>query len=123
MKTEVFRVLPAVLAVTLALSGTALAQGQAVTPKLAPGVKAQAGYEASSERLVVANPTPIYSDIMSSSAQTGQLDRVGEPVNVLAKVKDWDWVLVGRDGTGIGYVPTDLLMSAVHAKPTAKRTG
>ena len=119
MKTKV---LPAALVLTLALSTPILAESQAVTPKLAPGVKAQAGYEASAERLLVANPTPIFSDILSTAPQTGQLDRIGEPVNVLAKVKDWDWVLVGRDGTGIGYVPTDLLIPAAHAKPVAKKT-
>ena len=86
-----------------------------VSPKLAQGVKPQAGYEQLTERLVVANPTPIYSDILVTSPHTGELDKVGEPVNAIAKVKDWDWVLVGRDGVGIGYVSRDLLTPAKTA--------
>jgi hypothetical protein len=110
----------AALIAGLTLSANALA-ATAVSPRLAPGVKAQAGYEALSERLVVANPTPIYSDIIWTSPHTGQLDKVGEPVNAIAKVKDWDWVLVGRDGVGIGYVSRDLLTTARQKPASGKR--
>jgi hypothetical protein len=33
----------------------------------------------------------------------------GDRVDVLAKVKGWEWVLVGRDGMGIGYVSISML--------------
>lgn len=121
MKTKLLKAISAGVATTLLLSSAAFAESQAVTPKLAPGVKAQAGYVANTQHLVVANPTPIFSDITFTASQTGQLDKIGQPVNVLAQVKDWDWVLVGKDGTGIGYVPTDLLMPA-HGKAATKKT-
>ena len=95
-----------------ALASAPVSAAAPISPKLAQGVKPQAGYEQITERLVVANPTPIYSDILVTSPTTGELDKVGEPVNAIAKVKDWDWVLVGRDGVGIGYVSRDLLTTA-----------
>jgi hypothetical protein len=120
VRMQTLKGLMAGLGVSLLAATAALAQGQSVSPKLAPGVKPQAGYEATTEKLVVANPTPIFSDIMPTSSQTGQLDKIGEPVNVLAKVKDWEWVLVGKDGQGIGYVPDDLLEPAHSAKRATK---
>lgn len=120
MKIQTLDGLMAGLLVSLFAASAALAQGQAVSPKLAPGVKPQAGYEASTEKLVVANPTPIFSDITFTASQTGHLDKIGEPVNVLAKVKNWEWVLVGKDGEGIGYVPDDLLKPAGGAKRATK---
>ena len=78
--------------------------------KLAPGVvKAMEGYEMSPASYVDANPTDIYSDhYFYNSKVTGSLKR-GDKVDVLAKVKGWDWVLVGRNGTGIGYVAISML--------------
>ncbi len=38
----------------------------------------------------------------------GALKR-GDRVEVLAKVKGWEWVLIGKDGTGIGYVSISML--------------
>ncbi len=116
MRIQTLKGLMAGLVVSLLAAPAALGQGQAVNPKLAPGVKPQAGYEAPTQKLVVANPTPIFSDIMPTSSKTGDLDKIGEPVNVLAKVKNWEWVLVGKDGQGIGYVPDDLLRPAGGAK-------
>jgi uncharacterized protein YgiM (DUF1202 family) len=42
---------------------------------------------------------------------TGQVTR-GQHVDVLAKVKGWNWVLIGKDGTGIGYVTISMLSPA-----------
>jgi hypothetical protein len=81
-----------------------------ITPKLAEGVKPQPAYESVSERLLVANPTPIFSDISPYSSPVGQLEKIGQPVDAIAQVKDWDWILVGRNGVGVGYVARDLLM-------------
>ncbi len=102
---------PGDAAAATATTGATAAPGTplAAAPRLAPGVKPQAGYEAPTERLMVANPTPIFSDLDHTSAQTGRLDTVGAPVTVLAKVKGYDWLLVGKDGVGIGYVPRSLL--------------
>ena len=78
--------------------------------KLAAGVvKAMEGYETPPATYIDANPTDIYNDhYFYNTRVTGALKR-GEKVDVLAKVKGWDWVLVGRNGTGIGYVAISML--------------
>jgi hypothetical protein len=78
--------------------------------KLAPGVvKAAEGYETPATSYVVANGTSIYTDHSFYDTKiTGELKH-GDKVNVLAKVKGWEWVLVGKDGTGIGYVSISML--------------
>jgi hypothetical protein len=78
--------------------------------KLAPNVtKASEGYETEATKYIVANPTSIFSNhFYYDTKVTGELKR-GEHVQPLAKVKGYDWVLVGRNGTGIGYVPISML--------------
>lgn len=78
--------------------------------KLAPGVvKAMEGYESPPTTYIDANPTDIYNDhYFYNTKVTGALKR-GEKVDVLAKVKGWDWVLVGKNGTGVGYVAISML--------------
>jgi hypothetical protein len=54
----------------------------------------------------------VYSDHSFYGTQvTGELKR-GDHVDVLAKVKGWDWVQVGKDGTGLGYVSISMLSPA-----------
>jgi len=80
--------------------------------KLAPGVMKAEGYETPPTTYIVANSTNIYSDhSLVGDKVTGSLKR-GDRVEVLAKVKGWDWALVGRDGTGIGYVSISMLSPA-----------
>jgi uncharacterized protein YgiM (DUF1202 family) len=80
--------------------------------KLAPGVVKAAGYEAPATTYIVANSTNIYSDhALVDTKVTGELKR-GDRVEVLAKVKGWEWALVGKDGTGIGYVSISMLSPA-----------
>jgi hypothetical protein len=77
--------------------------------KIAPGVVVASGYETPATSYIVANSTNIYSDhSVYGPNVTGELQR-GEAVAALAKVKGWDWLLVGRQGTGIGYVPISML--------------
>jgi uncharacterized protein YgiM (DUF1202 family) len=78
--------------------------------KLAPGVvKAAGGYETPATTYIVANSTNVYSGhSLYDTKVTGELKR-GDHVDVLAKVKGWEWVLVGKDGTGIGYVSISML--------------
>jgi len=77
--------------------------------KLAAGVVKASGYETPATSYVVANGTSIYTDhSFYDTKVTGELKR-GDKVNVLAKVKGWEWVLVGKDGTGIGYVSISML--------------
>src|SRR5262252_2876124 len=69
-------------------------------------VPAPFGYESVTTRYVVAEPTPIYVSpyVFPGTINNTNLPR-GAAVEVLAKVKDYDWVLVGRNGVGIGYLP------------------
>jgi hypothetical protein len=87
--------------------------------KLAPGVtKAAEGYETPAATYVVANPTSVFSDhFYYNTKVTGELKR-GERVQPLAKVKGYDWVLVGKDGTGIGYVPISMLAPEGQYRPS-----
>lgn len=109
----------AVTAVTAAVTAALLNIGAAfaadVSPdslKLAPNVVKQQGYETPATTYIVANGTNIYTDHSFTGTQsTGELKR-GDRVEVLAKVKGWDWVLVGKDGTGIGYVSLSMLSPA-----------
>jgi hypothetical protein len=77
--------------------------------KLAPGVVKAAGYETVDTKYIVANGTSIYSDHAFHSMPVASELKRGERVDVLAKVKGWEWVLVGKDGTGIGYVSISML--------------
>jgi len=81
--------------------------------KLAPGVtKAMEGFETPATTYIVANPTSIFSDHSYFGTKvTGELKR-GEQVEALAKVKGYDWLLVGRNGQGLGYVPISMLSPA-----------
>ena len=78
--------------------------------KIATGVVKAPGYETPpANGYIVANTTNMFSDhALYGTDVTGQL-KLGEKVQALAKVKGWDWMLVGKDGTGIGYVPISML--------------
>jgi uncharacterized protein YgiM (DUF1202 family) len=110
----VFRArLGAVLGMTLFANSAGLA-GDVSTDslKFAPGVEKAAGYETPATTYIVANATNVYSGpSLVDSKVTSQLKR-GDRVDVLAKVKGWEWVLVGKDGTGIGYVTISMLSPA-----------
>jgi hypothetical protein len=77
--------------------------------KIAAGVVKAPGYETlPAKGYVVANSANIFSDhAVYGTDVTGQL-KLGEKVEALAKVKGWDWILVGKQGTGIGYVPISM---------------
>jgi hypothetical protein len=93
------------------LAGHAFAADiSADTLKLAPGVmKAPEGFETPAAAYVVANPTNVFNNhFYYDTKVTGELKR-GEKVEALAKVKGYEWVLIGKNGTGIGYVPISML--------------
>jgi hypothetical protein len=77
--------------------------------RFAPGVVKAAGYETIDTKYIVAIGTSIYSDHAFHSMPVGSELKRGEHVDVLAKVKGWEWVLVGKEGTGIGYVSISML--------------
>ena len=78
--------------------------------KIAAGVVKASGYETPPAKgYVVANSTNIFSNhALYGTDVTGQL-KLGEKIEVLAKVKGWDWMLVGKEATGLGYVPISML--------------
>jgi hypothetical protein len=77
--------------------------------RFAPGVVKAAGYETIDTKYIVAIGTSIYSDHAFHSMPVGSELKRGERVDVLAKVKGWEWVLVGKEGAGIGYVSISML--------------
>jgi len=89
----------------------AAAQLRAEDVKLADGVTRMSAYVAPMTKYVVANSTDIFTDVKLSGKTTGHLER-GQEVSVLAVPKDWDWLLVGRDGVGIGYIPRGVVAPA-----------
>ena len=103
------------VALTAALALAAVARAADIAPdslKLASGVAKAAGYEAPATTYIVANSTNIYSGhTFVDTKVTGELKR-GDRVEVLAKVKGWEWALIGKDGTGVGYVSISMLSPA-----------
>ena len=88
--------------------------------KFAPGVmRASEGFEtAPVQTYIVANPTSIFGNhFYYDSKVTGEL-KLGDKVQPLAKVKGYDWVLVGRNGQGIGYVPISMLAPEGQYRPS-----
>ncbi|HEV3137013.1 MAG TPA: hypothetical protein VGZ26_03900 [Pirellulales bacterium] len=102
-------------AVTVALLNIAAAFASDISSdslRLAPGVAKAQSYETPPTSYIVANPTSVYSDhSFFGTKATGELKR-GEHVDALAKVKGYDWLLVGKNGTGIGYVSISMLAPA-----------
>jgi hypothetical protein len=97
----------------LALAFHTVAMGAEIAAdklKIAAGVVKAPGYETlPAKGYIVANSTNIFSDhALYGTDVTGQL-KLGEKVEALAKVKGWDWILVGKEGIGIGYVPISML--------------
>ena len=113
MRTHDFSRLGVIFVAALLTSAAAVAGDiSADTLKLAPGVAKATGYETPATTYIVANSTNVYSGpSLVDTKVTGQLKR-GDHVEVLAKVKGWEWALVGKDGTGIGYVTISMLSPA-----------
>jgi hypothetical protein len=77
--------------------------------KLAPGVVKAAEYETTDTKYIVANGMSLYSDHGFHTIPVGGELKRGEHVDVIAKVKGWEWVLIGKEGLGIGYVSISML--------------
>jgi hypothetical protein len=96
----------------LTVTGANAADLAAGSLKFADGVVKHEAYETPETSYIVANPTNVFHDkSWFGTKVTGELKR-GERVEILAKVKGYDWVLVGKDGTGIGYVAISMLSPA-----------
>ena len=73
-------------------------------------VPAPFGYESIASKYVVAEPTPLYvSPYIYPGAVINTKLQPGTPVDILAKAKGYDWILVGKNGIGIGYLPISRL--------------
>jgi hypothetical protein len=112
------RVFSGVLAVMLAVSPVflpAVAQpagmngirlGEEVVP-------APEGYEPVTAKYVAARATDLYiSPFIWGGKVIGAQLKPGQQVEVLAKPKGYDWILVSKNGAGIGYVPLSVLSPA-----------
>jgi hypothetical protein len=76
-------------------------------------VPAPEGYEAVSAKYIAAQATDIYISpfFWGGKVRNAHLS-AGEQVPVLAKPRGYDWLLVGKNGAGIGYVPISALAPA-----------
>ena len=73
-------------------------------------VPAPDGYEMVTAKYTTARPTALYiSPFIWAGKVLGVHLNAGQPVEVLAKPKGYDWLLVGKNGTAIGYVPVSVL--------------
>ncbi len=81
--------------------------------KLAKDVTPAPAYETGeSAKFKAANTADVLSGWQVYTSKPVAGVKAGEPVEVLAKVKNYDWYLVGKNGQGIGYLPRSLLMPA-----------
>ena len=104
-----------VLALLEVLGPHAFGRASAVaSPPLQDGVvPAPFGFEAATDRYVAKETTAVYiSPFFWAGKVKGAEIKAGQPVRVLAKPKDYDWLLVGRNGNGIGYVPLSSVSEA-----------
>jgi hypothetical protein len=98
------------VAVTVALAAASAPDGIRLADKVVP---APFGYEAVTTPYVVAEPTPLYiSPYIFPGTVTNDKLQPGQPVDILAKAKGYDWILVGKNGIGIGYMPLSRLTPA-----------
>jgi hypothetical protein len=102
------------LAVTIVLllgGGYAFAQSGGLNPRLSGDiVPAPNGYEAVAVKYIVTRSTDLYiSPFIWAGKVLGVHLNAGKSVDALAKLNGYDWLLVGKNGTGIGYVPISAL--------------
>lgn len=102
----------ALLAAAAALmAGPALAQ--VVHPKLAPGVTAAPAYVAPKGDYVVTNGARLFKQpAWLPGTETGVELKRGEHPQVLGETDEGLWLLIGRNGQGIGYASRSLLCPA-----------
>jgi hypothetical protein len=99
-------------AAALLTAAPALAQ-TAVHPVLATGVMPAPQYIPAQGDYVVTNATPLYRQpVFRSGTETGVALQRGEHPKVLAETDGGLWLLIGKDGKGIGYAPRSLMCPA-----------
>lgn len=104
------------LVVSLAAAAALMAApalAQAVKPTLAPGIQAAPQYSAPQGAYVVTNGTPLFKQpAYLPGTETGAELMRGERPTVLAEAQGGLWLLIGKDGKGIGYAPRSLMCPA-----------
>jgi hypothetical protein len=96
----------------IALAPAALAQTP--SPRLAPGVMTAPDYAPPAEPYVAAANSPLYAGFNVDGPTTGKVD-FRQDLHVLAEAHDHLWLLVGKGGVGIGYLPRGLATPARYA--------
>ena len=117
MTTKVRTIPAAFILAGALLSGAAAgpARGQAAftDPPLAAGVQPAKDLTAPTAAYVVANGTPLYRvPAYDPAQQTGESLKRGERPQVLAEANQGLYLLIGRNGRGVGYAPRALLCPA-----------
>lgn len=105
-----------VFAVALASSAAAVAAPADIKPPLADDVvPAPDGFEPVTGKYVAAQNSDLYiSWFMWGGKVKDMRITAGQPVDVLARLREHDWALVGKNGQGIGYVPMAALRPAAR---------
>ena len=111
---RIWNIAGVVLAIFMVLSVPFHALAQPASPNGIPLaedlVPAPNGYEMVTAKYVTAKPTDLYiSPFLWAGKVTGVQLSAGQQMEVLAKPKGYDWLLVGKNGAGIGYVPISVL--------------
>jgi hypothetical protein len=76
-------------------------------------VPAPNGFEPAAGKYVTRKATDLYiSPFVWAGKVVGVHLNAGQPVETLAKLRGYDWLLVGNKGEGIGYVPMSMLVPA-----------
>ncbi len=106
-KTKYSRALVSALAAASLAPAIAAAQA---APALAPGVERAPDLKPVTTQYVVTNGTPIYrTPSYAPDQETGQALKRGEHPQILGEANMGGYLLVGRGGRGVGYVPRSLL--------------
>src|SRR5882672_7289202 len=107
-------ILFSIASMPLVAATVAFAAGSADGIRLANDVvPAPFGYEAATTKYVVAESTPLFiSPYIYPGIVNNDKLKPGQAVDSLAKAKGYDWILVGKDGVGIGYIPMSHLAPA-----------
>lgn len=111
---RIWRIASLVLVIVMLPSAQFPALAQSASPNailLAEDlVPAPDGYEIVTAKYVTAKPTDLYiSPFLWAGKVMGVRLNAGQQIEVLAKPKGYDWLLVGKNGAGIGYVPMSAL--------------
>ena len=115
MKQEHVRIalLTIFLTASAASLGTAAETPDLRIPLARDVVPAPDGFAQVTAKYVAAKPTDVFISPFFWAGKVKNLHiAAGQPLDVLGRPKGYDWLLIGKDGTGVGYVP----LSAVTAK-------